>query len=93
LAEKSYPLISEFIIEVCEAIYESLMEFIKIPTFTDWKIIENGFREQWNFPGCCGAIDGKHVVIKAPPESGSLYYNYKETNSIVLMAVVAQILL
>ncbi|KAK9680274.1 hypothetical protein QE152_g39215 [Popillia japonica] len=60
----------------------------KIPTTTDWKIIENGFRKQWNFPGCCGAINGKHVVIKAPPESGSLYYNYKETNSIVLMAVV-----
>ncbi|XP_045775412.1 putative nuclease HARBI1 [Maniola jurtina] len=80
--------ISEFIIEVCAAIYESLTEFIKIPTTTDWKIIENGFRNQWHFPGCCGAIDGKHVVIKAPPESGSLYYNYKETNSIVLMAVV-----
>ncbi|XP_056639540.1 uncharacterized protein LOC130446982 [Diorhabda sublineata] len=58
--------ISEFIIEVCEAIYELLKEFIKIPTTTGWKKIENGFREQWNFPGCCGAIDGKHVVIKAP---------------------------
>lgn len=62
--------------------------FFQIPTTTDWKIIEHGFREQWNFPGCCGAIDGKHVIIKAPPESGSLYYNYKEANSIVLMAVV-----
>lgn len=59
-----------------------------MPTSTEWKRIENGFRKEWNFPGCCGAIDGKHVIIKAPPESGSLYYNYKETNSIVLMAVV-----
>nr|CAI5849118.1 unnamed protein product [Callosobruchus analis] len=80
--------ISEFIVEVCEAIYGSLREFIKIPSTADWKIIENGFRKQWNFPGCCGAIDGKHVVIKASPDSGSLYYNYKETNSIILMAVV-----
>nr|CAI5847063.1 unnamed protein product [Callosobruchus analis] len=80
--------ISEFIVEVCEAIYGSLREFIKIPSTADWKIIENGFRKQWNFPGCCRAIDGKHVVIKAPPDSGSLYYNYKETNSIILMTVV-----
>nr|CAI5836417.1 unnamed protein product [Callosobruchus analis] len=81
--------ISEFIVEVCEAIYGSLREFIKVSLNNyNWKIIENGFRKQWNFPWCCGAIDGKHVVIKAPPDSGSLYYNYKETNSIILMAVV-----
>lgn len=54
----------------------------------EWKTIENGFCNEWNFPGCCGAIDGKHVVIKAPPDSGSLYYNYKNSNSIILLAVV-----
>lgn len=59
-----------------------------VPTEVDWKRKEQRFRSQWNFPNCIGALDGKHVIIEAPPNSGSLYFSYEKTFTIVLLALV-----
>ncbi|CAH2088312.1 unnamed protein product [Euphydryas editha] len=47
-----------------------------------WNEIKTGFELKWNFPGCIGAIDGKHVIMRAPVNSESDFNNYKKTHSI-----------
>lgn len=53
----------------------------------EWKEIARDFNDQWNFPNCLGAIDGKHIAIEKLYKSGALYFNYKKFFSIVMMAV------
>ncbi|CAI6373994.1 unnamed protein product [Macrosiphum euphorbiae] len=54
----------------------------------DFKQKAAEFSYKWNFPNCILAIDGKHVRIRSPSNSGSLFHNYKDYFSIVLLAMV-----
>jgi hypothetical protein len=38
---------------------------------------QEAFKAKWNFPNCCGDIDGKYWQIKRPDNSCSEFYNYK----------------
>lgn len=57
-------------------------------TEEEWNSIERHFATRWNYSNCIGCIDGKHIQMVKPPNSGSVYYNYKKTFSISLLAVV-----
>uniref|UniRef100_A0AAV2JEE4 DDE Tnp4 domain-containing protein n=1 Tax=Knipowitschia caucasica TaxID=637954 RepID=A0AAV2JEE4_KNICA len=74
--------ISSIIPDVVAAIWDGLVEeFMPVPGEEEWRLSAMEFEERWNFPLCCGAIDGKHINLKAPPNSGSLYFNYKGNSS------------
>lgn len=81
--------VSNIIQDTCLAIWDALSEtYLKPPsTSEDWKHIAGDLSSIWNMPHCVGAIDGKHIAIECPGNTGSLYYNYKGFYSIVLMAV------
>lgn len=57
-------------------------------TEKEWKIIARDFEVTWNFLHCLGALDGKHVLMECPGNTGSSFCKYKGTFSIVLMALV-----
>ncbi|CAK1587984.1 unnamed protein product [Parnassius mnemosyne] len=82
--------LSKIIPETCDAIYKVLQkDYLKFPKSSEkWRNIAQQFEERWNFPHCLGAIDGKHIDIVSPADSGSYYYNYKKRHSMVLMAIV-----
>ena len=79
--------VSGIVEEMCSAIWDALQgEFMAFPSRGQWQDIAEEFWRQWQFPLCVGAIDGKHVRLRAPARSGSDYYNYKGFFSIALMA-------
>ncbi|KAB0803165.1 hypothetical protein PPYR_00135 [Photinus pyralis] len=73
----------------CDAIWKIMGPLVMpSPTKDMWEENEKFFRSLWNFPNCLAAIDGKHVITDKPPNSGSLYFNYKKSFSVILLAFV-----
>lgn len=64
--------------------------FSALPQPTRESLASNGqeFGQKWHFPNVMGCLDGKHVRVRCPNKSGSLYYNYKDFFSVVLLALV-----
>lgn len=80
--------VSNIIRDTCKIIWDKLSpKYLPQPTTEDFVRYARDFQDKWNMPNCIGAIDGKHIVIQSPYNSGSNFFNYKKTFSIVLMAV------
>ncbi|XP_069586989.1 uncharacterized protein [Ranitomeya imitator] len=73
----------------CRQIWDRLKDLVMPePKQADWLQIARGFKVNCDFPNCIGAVDGKHIRVRKPPNSGSQFYNYKQFFSVVLLAVV-----
>lgn len=74
--------------EVWEALYNVFRdEYLQKPSSKQhWEQIGEEFESKWQFQHAVGAINGKHINMRAPPNSGSEYFNYKKQFSIVLLA-------
>ena len=80
--------IARHIDKTCQVIRDVLTPIeLKPPTEDQWFQISKRFGDLWDYPFAFGAIDGKHIAIQCPNNSGSMYYCYKGFPSIVLMAV------
>lgn len=83
-----YSTVSKIIKETCRALWDALkMQYMALPKDAEWCRVAKEFHLLWNFPNCVGALDGKHVAMQAPTNSGSINLNYKNYHSRVLMAM------
>nr|CAH7752321.1 unnamed protein product [Callosobruchus chinensis] len=81
--------VGKIIKEVCAALWEVFQPLhMKQPTTADFLRISEEYNRLWDFPNCIGALDGKHIRIKCPSHSGSMFFNYKHYFSIVLHGLV-----
>ena len=74
--------------EVCQAIMDEYGdELLTPPTIAEeWKDISDDIYAKWKH--VVGAVDGKHIAIRAPGATGPSYRNYKVFFSVVMLAVV-----
>ncbi|KAG8238233.1 hypothetical protein J437_LFUL018003 [Ladona fulva] len=80
--------VGQCVSSVVDAIWKHFSQLhLPVPDQKMFEEIAAGFQERWNFIHAIGCIDGKHIRIKCPKESGTMFYNYKHFFSIVLQAV------
>lgn len=79
--------VREIVYETCEVIWDELHAiYLAPPTINDLRQCAGNFEKFWNMPNCVSSVDGKHINIQCPPNSGSQFYNFKGHHSIVLLA-------
>ena len=80
----SKSVVSKIVPQACKILWNVLQpDVMPLPDERKWKHITKEFEELWQFPHCLGSLDGKHIMIQAPKNSGLLFFNYKKYFSVV----------
>ena len=80
--------VNSIVSEVVAALVQVLKTQVETPRNSEaWMNVAKDFYNMWNYPMLLGALDGKHVNIQAPSNSGSHNFNYKQRFSVVLLAL------
>ena len=80
--------VSKIVCETSEAIYKVLSPiYLTPPSIDGWVKIAQEFEELWNLPHVIGALDGKHIRIVCPSETGTQFHNYKGFFSLQFLAM------
>ena len=81
--------VGEIVIDTCNSIAIFLLpKCVRLPQNEYLRQTLNGFQSRWGFPQTVGAIDGTHIPIMCPLDSGTDYYNRKGYYSMLMQAVV-----
>lgn len=81
--------VREVVKSTCKQIWNILQPlYMPDKNEEDWLKIADEFYQRTTFPNIIGALDGKHIRITQPDNTGSQYFNYKKYFSQVLMAWV-----
>jgi len=66
--------VRSIVIEACVALWTVLQPIhMAVPTEQNLKKVADQYWNLGEFPNCVGSIDGKHIRLKCPANSGSMF--------------------
>ena len=67
--------VKNIVSETVDILWEELQPIhMPVPTSESFRPIAKEMWDIWNFPNCIGSFDGKHVRVRCPKNSGSMFF-------------------
>lgn len=81
--------VSRIVNEVCDALWKNMQPvFLPELNVNTWVNIEKDLSSRCHFLKSIDAIDGKHILIRAPLHSGLQFFKYRKLFSVVFLPLI-----